>query len=271
MAVIKIVDHRPEMTMRECANQSDRLCYVAEDAEALKVFLEKQRLSRDKRIKSRVMWFATMSRRLGGDTLVYTLRSVPLDCEKWLKSNTRKMLDEHQVDNFNKLTIKNVLQTMGRLGGKNRMAKDGFNERNQSKAAVSMGNAVVKSGNQHKFTQADRSKAESSRHKITKAENSKAGKNSNLSKQRNKYIETNSTHWVMFRCLGYGDNETCPHETVRYYGNNTEGAKEYHENGKRKQRYCPCGPTYSTTKIHVEWEYIDTISDEEYMRLDLHE
>ena len=67
--------------------------------------------------------------------------------------------------------------------------------------------------------------------------------------------------------------------TVRYYGNNTEGAKKFHEKGKRKQRYCPCGPTLSakgeellgSKYVHVEWEYIGTISDEEYMRLDLHE
>ena len=224
---------------------------------------------------------STMSSRLGGDTLVYTLRSVPLDCEKWLKSNTRKMLDEHQVDNFNKLTIRNVLQTMGRLGGKNRMAKDGFNGRNQSKAAISMGNAVVKSGNQYKFAQADRSKGgkQSSTPKEGNAvplqQKITQGKNSNLSKERNKYNETNSTHWVIFGCQGYGDHEKCPYGTVRYYGNNTEGAIF---KGRRKQRYCPCGPTLSAKGeeligkyVHVEWEYIGKISDEEYMRLDLHE
>ena len=100
----------------------------------------------------------------------------------------------------------------------------------------------------------------------------------NLSVERNKYISTNSTHWVMFRCLGYGDNETCPHGTVSYYGNNTEGAKEYRDYGKgylyRRKRNCPCGPTVSSTGIplstankhrHDEWEEIGTISDEEYM------
>ena len=100
----------------------------------------------------------------------------------------------------------------------------------------------------------------------------------NLSVERNKYISTNSTHWVMFRCLGYGDNETCPHGTVRYYGNNTEGAKEYRDYGKgylyRRKRNCPCGPTLSSSGIelsadnkhrHDEWEEIGTISDEEYM------
>jgi len=286
---------RPEMTMRECANASDRLYYVAEDAEALKVLLDKQRLSRDKRIKSRVMWFATMSSRLGGDTLVYTLRSVPLDCEKWLKSNTRKMLDEHQVDNFNELTIRNVLQTMGRKGGfadtekqnaarktngENRMAKDGFNEREQSKVAISMGkigskiggNAVVKSGNQHKLTQADCSKGG----KQSSTSNNYENESALLSKERNKYISTDSTHWVMFRCLGYGDNETCPHGTVRYHGNNTGGASKYTSRGgqSRRARKCPCGPTLSakgeeltsgSKYAHVEWEKVGTISDEEYM------
>ena len=173
----------------------------------------------------------------------FLLRHLEINLEE-LKDRTDKEEDE--------ITLSDVHKRLSSRGGDTSFASKAgmFNPKNA--AAVKAGNE--RGGN----TNTDRTSV-------------------NLSVERNKYISTNSTHWVMFRCLGYGDNETCPHGTVSYYGNNTEGAKEYRDYGKgylyRRKRNCPCGPTVSSgiplstanKHRHDEWEEIGTISDEEYM------
>ena len=289
----------PERSMMECILDNEYTPFASVDDEAMLESLKSQK----QRNTDRITWLRTAATAATGEydpnALIHTLKDMPPNCKEWFATNLREILVKFKLNNFGEVTVYHAFSVSGSHGGHVVMENSGLNEKGQykhavriggiggraytgdavhkkygqnaegkSNIAVKAGNAVVESGNQYKLTQADISKPKDQTFR-TEASNKATSESQQLSNKRNEYNNTNSTCWVVWKCLGYGDHESCPHSTVHYYGDNTQGAKElcYHSEGykRRNPRKCKCCPTSNNN--HTDYECIGTITDKEYKEI----
>lgn len=246
-------------SMLDCLFENGYTPFASADDDTMLESLKSQKQLNN----NRRMWLITAATAATGiydrNTLVHTLKGMPTSYQEWFATYQPEIFDKFNLNSFEEVTVYHALSVGGSHGGnalhekygKNKDGKSiiavangnalhekyGQNAEGKSNIAVKGGNAVVESGNQHKLSQADISKPKDQTFR-TEASNKSTSESQQLSNKRNEYNKTNSTCWVGWKCLGHGKHKKCPHNTVHYYGDKTQGAKElcYHSEGYKRRK-----------------------------------